>query len=297
MNKTMNLFRSKSRSKTMSMSKKMNKSRKSNLRNSMSRSKSLNHLGFKTRVTEDILDEIKETMKKLYKNAKEDDMYHVKKGGMMETEDDMKHGSTHGGATHGGAMRGSRRSRRSVRSASPPAPLTEAELNSWRVTGRWPGNYGCRTQANKKEYVLQGTLLDRFGGDWGVYLGKPVDSFISRSMNRISNRNLNKYQEYYTSDKHHLLPATHKYHLYEVNKPIYTFSCIAAAAFDKPGGAKQFLVPAIHLTATELPLSLSDEHAELVDPNVGPTRFYKVSYLVAQNVLTEVAPTRFPPWN
>lgn len=276
---------------SMSMSKKMNKSRKSNLRNSMSRSKSLNHLGSKTRVTEDILEEIKETMKKLYKNAKEDDMYHVKKGGMMETEDDMKHGATHGGAT-----RASRRSRRSAISA-PPAPLTQAEINSWRVSGRWPGNYGCRTRHNKREYVLQGTPLDRFGGDWGVYLGKPTDSFISRSMNRISNRNLNKYQEYYTSDKHHLLPATHQYHLYQVNRPIYTFSCIAAAAFDKPGGAKQFLVPAIDLTTTVLPLSLLDAHTELVDPNVGPTRFYKVSYLIAQNVLTEVAPARFPPWN
>jgi hypothetical protein len=266
-------------SKTMNHKSRRSRSLKKS-RNSISRSKSLNHL----KIREPILDKIKETMKKLYQNAREEDMYSVKKGGMMETEDTwMKE-------KHGGAMRGTSRG---------TSTLTAAELNSWAFQSQnWPGNYGCRTRSNKQEYLFEGTPLDRFGGEWGVYLGKPTDSYMSRSMNRISNRNLNKYQEYYTTEKHHLLPNSHKYHLYELLKPIYTYRCTAAAAFDKPGGAKQFLVPAIDLNeANDLPLSLSGTHTELVDRRVGQTRFYKISYLIAQNVLTEVVPTRFPPWN
>jgi hypothetical protein len=237
--------------------------------------KSLNQSSKK--LNEKDLNEIKETMKKLYKNARDDDMYDVKEA----TDDDMYKKKFMGGAARG----------------TQPS-LTADELNRWAFqSDNWPGNYGCRTRSNKKEYLFEGTTLDRFGGEWGVYLGKPTDSYMSRSMNRISNRNMNKYREYYTTNKHHLLPDSHKYHLYEVSKPIYTYRCTTAAAFDKPGGAKQFLVPAIDIQdANELPLSLSARDSVMVDRRVGQTRFYKISYLLAQNVLREVAPSRFPSW-
>jgi hypothetical protein len=270
-----NHSRSNSKSRKSRSSKSRNSSKSS--KSIKSRSKSLNQ--YSTKLNENDLNKIKETMKKLYKNARDEDMYQVKEA---RDEDMFKKEEIMGGA---------------ARVTHPT--LTADDVNRWAYQSQnWPGNYGCRTRSNKQEYLFEGTPLDRFGGEWGVYLGKPTDSYMSRSMNRISNRNLNKYHEYYTTDKHHLLPKSHKYHLYEVNKPIYTYRCTTAAAFDKPGGAKQFLVPAIDIQdANDLPLSLSARDSDMVDRRVGQTKFYKISYLLAQNVLTEIEPSRFPSWN
>ena len=242
-------------------SKRSNRSNKSSKRSNRSNSS----------MNEKIL--AKETMKMLFHDAKEEDMITLKEIEQIE----------YGKETKGGAAL--------------LAPLSSSEVASWAIQGAWPGNYGCRS-AIKSDYLMPGIKLDRFGIKYGAYLGLSKDNYVSRSMNRISMRHQGKYTQYYTPSGNILLPPTHTYHRYELNRPIISYTCIVAKAFDKPGGARQFIIPAIDENVIQgIPLNTTRQTTELIDPSVAPTKFYRIDYLLRKNILRSVPIEQFPSWN
>lgn len=214
----------------------------------------------------------KETMKMLFHDAKEEDMITLKE--IEEIE--------YGKESKGGASL---------------APVSSSEASRWAIHGAWPGNYGCRTSI-KPDYIMPGIKLDRFGIKYGAYLGSSKDNYISRSMNRISMAHEKEYKKYYTHSGNTLLPPTHTYHRYELNRPVISYSCSVAKAFDKPGGAKQYIIPAIDENVLQgIPLNTTRQTTELIDPSVAPTKFYRIDYLLRKNILKSIPIDKFPLWN
>jgi len=244
-----------------------NKSRNRSLNKSRNRSlnKSPNHS-----MNEKIL--AKETMKMLFHDAKEEDMITLKE--IEEIE--------YGKKTKGGA--------------ASLGPVSSLDASRWAINGPWPGNYGCR-RSIKPDYIMPGIKLDRFGIKYGAYLGRAKDNYVSRSMNRISMAHEKEYRTYYTHQGNVLLPPTHTYHRYELNQPVISYSCNVAKAFDKPGGAKQFIIPAIDENVIQgIPLNTTRQSTELIDPSVAPTKFYRIDYLLRKHILRSVPIDTFPSW-
>ncbi len=87
----------------------------------------------------------------------------------------------------------------------------------------WPENNGT-VKDSEHEVILQpGTVLDRYGGTGGEYLGNPDDSYDKRSL------------PYKDDDK-----AKNSYHKYQVVRPIPAVEGTIAPYFGEKGGGTQY---------------------------------------------------------
>lgn len=101
---------------------------------------------------------------------------------------------------------------------------------------KWPDNYGCKG-IPKLKILKKGKELDRFGGVYGVYIGRPEDSFWSRSLPQFKEEDKEIYNSYVTKPTN--------YRQVQLLKNLLVLECEAAPAFGKYGGAIQYIIPFI----------------------------------------------------
>jgi len=241
----------------------------------------------KQTLTQDEFNSINETVKKLYSDAKDEDLMTLEQINKMEQSIYNKNYSKYKKSS---ANKSSANKNGGATIQTPllaPQKIGSSVFGPWcfRFTA-WPPNYGCRSVQEATNLFLIGPCkqMDRFGDISGCYLGTPQASYVSRSIPFLSITRDNEYAYYYTHNNNDTLPEHLLYHKYTTIVPFFTFSCLAAAAFDKPGGAKQFLYPA-------LPLIHYDEpNAKVVDASFNATqRFYTIRYLLSKNIIGEVS--------
>jgi len=90
------------------------------------------------------------------------------------------------------------------------------------ITQYYPPNNGATTAGWKYDFLKPGDLIDRYGGPYGYFAGRPGDLPFMRS-----------------------LPPDNSgaYNMYKVLKPIPIQESIIAPAFGQPGGGLQYLLP------------------------------------------------------
>jgi hypothetical protein len=160
---------------------------------------------------------------------------------------------------------------------------------------KWPKMGGCIQYDQghlSKVKMFEGTILDRFGKDTGGFLGIPEDSYTSRSIPYIVTQQ--HYNNFIHTHNTILNNSNMKYHQYKVQKPFYTYVCIASPinqenidneCFHRPGGAMQF---AIFLKNN--------------DGNIDYTRTISINTLIEKGYLEEIPipddslVDNFPKW-
>ena len=107
----------------------------------------------------------------------------------------------------------------------PAQPALRADLTApWVQNGQinWPPNDGC-DGTEKSETLPQGTLVDRYGSDYGTFFAQPGTPYEARAL------------PYDTS--------TLPYHIYIVAQPLTVLECRIAPWFGEPGGGEQYKAP------------------------------------------------------
>jgi len=240
----------------------------------------------KQTLTQDEFNSINETVKKLYRDANDEDLMTLEQINKMEQSIYNKNYSKYKSSVN----QSSANKKGGATAHTPllaPQKIDPYVFGPWcfRFTN-WPPNYGCRTVQEATNLFLIGPCkqMDRFGDISGCYLGTPQASYVSRSIPFLSITRDNEYNHYYTHNNMDMLPEHLLYHKYTTIVPFFTFNCVAAAAFDKPGGAKQFLYPALPLIHYDV------TNAKVVDASFNATqRFYTIRYLLSKNIIGEVS--------
>jgi hypothetical protein len=94
----------------------------------------------------------------------------------------------------------------------------------------WPKNDGCAA-APVSQTLAVGTLIDRFGNEYGSYFSPKGASFAARALPYVC--------------------AQTQYTVYRVTRPLHVATCKAVAWFGEPGGATQYKTDAPALKLRE----------------------------------------------
>ena len=97
-------------------------------------------------------------------------------------------------------------------------PYRSDVVPQWVVLD-WPKNDGC-AGAPASQTLAAGTLIDRFGNEYGSYFSPKGASFASRALPYVCSQT--------------------QYTVYRVIRPLHVATCNAAAWFGEPGGATQY---------------------------------------------------------
>lgn len=100
----------------------------------------------------------------------------------------------------------------------------------------WPTNFGCELNEVEKEIIIKkGTILDRFGHNYGYYFGDPSSSFDERSLTLIKPN-----KECEPLYKKRVADSTIVYRAYRVEKEFKVKECNIAPAFRHNGQGVQY---------------------------------------------------------
>ena len=137
---------------------------------------------------------------------------------------------------------------------------------------KWPENYGC--DGNETIITLPpGTILDRFGSNFGYYLGQDNEMFNKRSLPYVKPLQQCKpvYYEKLNSKKI-------RYTRFLIKKPLKVASCKIASAFYHTGNGIQFrLVPESIVQTEEYEIS---DKLDPPAPNINETKTPNIAELI-----------------
>ena len=108
----------------------------------------------------------------------------------------------------------------------PHPPYRQDVVPEWLALD-WPKNAGC-VAAPASETLPAGTLIDRFGNEYGSYFSPRGESFAARSLPYVCSQTA--------------------YTVYRVTTPLHVLTCKTMPWFGEPGGATQYKTDAPAMT-------------------------------------------------
>jgi hypothetical protein len=89
----------------------------------------------------------------------------------------------------------------------------------------WPKNNGCVDDTLRETILKKGKLVDRFGSEYGKYVGEMYESYDDRAIPYFSNSEdcKEEYKKIYSND---ITPnSKNNYHIYKILEDLPTESC------------------------------------------------------------------------
>lgn len=151
---------------------------------------------------------------------------------------------------------------------------------------KWPKNFGC-DGTETLITLLPGTIVDRFGSNFGYYLGQDNEMFGKRSLPYVKPLKQCK-QVYYEK----LNSKKIRYTRFLIKKPLTVASCKIASAFYYDGNGTQFrLVPESIVQTEESEIS---DKLDPPAPNINETKTPNIGELIKLGYLEEITVSKIP---